>query len=65
MHTQTYFTSDLRPCNTAQFSQQLASQCRCETSCQRIAQCNMGCLAMFLLREALHEVELSSTFRNG
>ena len=25
----------------------------------------MGCLAMFLLREALHEVELSSTFRNG
>ena len=26
---------------------------------------NMGCLAIFLLREALHEVELSSTFRNG
>ena len=25
----------------------------------------MGCLAIFLLREALHEVELSSTFRNG
>ena len=41
------------------------AQCRCETSCRRIAQCNMGCLAIFLLREALHEVELSSTFRNG
>ena len=26
---------------------------------------NMGCLAIFLLREALHEVELSSTFHNG
>ena len=25
----------------------------------------MGCLAIFSLREALHEVELSSTFRNG
>ena len=25
----------------------------------------MGCLAIFLLREALHEVELGSTFRNG
>ena len=25
----------------------------------------MGCLAIFLLREALHEIELSSTFRNG
>ena len=25
----------------------------------------MVCLAIFLLREALHEVELSSTFRNG
>ena len=25
----------------------------------------MGCLEIFLLREALHEVELSSTFRNG
>ena len=37
----------------------------CETSCWRIAQCNMGYLAIFLLREALHEVELSSTFRNG
>ena len=48
-----------------QFSQQLVSQCRCETSCWRIAQCNMGCLAIFVLREALHEVELSSTFRNG
>ena len=48
-----------------QFSQKLVSQCRCETGCWRIAQCNMGCLAIFLLREALHEVELSSTFRNG
>ena len=48
-----------------QFSQQLVSQCRCETSCWRIVQCNMGCLAIFSLREALHEVELSSTFRNG
>ena len=25
----------------------------------------MGCLAIFSLREALHEVELGSTFRNG
>ena len=25
----------------------------------------MACLASFSLREALHEVELSSTFRNG
>ena len=25
----------------------------------------MGCLAIFFLSEALHEVELSSTFRNG
>ena len=41
------------------------SQCRCETSCWRIAQCNMGCLAIFMLREALHGVELNSTFRNG
>ena len=31
----------------------------------RIAQWNMGCLAIFLLCETLHEVELSSTFRNG
>ena len=44
-----------------QFSQQLVSQCHCETSCWRIAQCNMGCLAIFLL----HEVELRCTFRNG
>ena len=29
----------LRPCNNAQFSHQLLWQCRCETSCQRIAQC--------------------------
>ena len=56
---------NLRPCYTVQFSEQLVSQCHCETSCWRIAQCNMGCLASFLLREALHEVELSSTFRNG
>ena len=48
-----------------QFSQQLVSQCHCETSCWRITQCNIACLAIFLLREALHEVELSSTFRNG
>ena len=34
-------------------------------NCWRIAQCNMGCLATFLMREALHEVELSTTFRNG
>ena len=47
-----------------QFSQQLVSQCRCETSCWRIAQCNMGCLAIFLLCKVLHEVELSSTFCN-
>ena len=57
--------SVLRPCYTVQFSQHLVSQCHCETSCWRIAQCNIGCLAIFLLREALHEVELSSTFRNG
>ena len=56
---------ELRPCYTAQFFQQLVSQCRCERSCWRIAQCNMGCLAIFLLFEALHEVELSSTFRNA
>ena len=48
-----------------QFCQQLVLQCRCETSCWRTAQCNMGCLAIFFLCEALHEVELSSTFRNG
>ena len=54
----------LRPCYTVQFSQQLVSQCHCETSCWRIEQCNMGCLAIFLLREVLHEVELRSTFRN-
>ena len=53
----------LRPCYTAQFSKQLVWQCLCETSCWRIAQ--FLCLAIFLLREALHEVELSSTFRNG
>ena len=29
------------------------------------AKCNMGCLAIFWLRKALHEVELSSTLRNG
>ena len=50
---------------TVQFSQQLVSQYHCETSCWRTAQRNMGCLAIYLLREALHEVELSSTFRNG
>ena len=55
----------LRSCYTVQFSQQLVSQCHYETSCWRIAQCNMSCLAIFLLREALHEVEPSSTFRNG
>ena len=52
-------------CYTVQFSQQLISQCRCETSCWRTAQCNMCFLAMFLLREALYEVKLSCTFRNG
>ena len=55
----------LRPCYIVQFSQQLFSQCRCETNCWRIAQYNMGCLAIFLLREALQEVELSSTFCNA
>ena len=54
-----------KPCYTVQFSQQLVLQWHCKTSCWRIAQCNMGCLAMFLLREALHEVELSSAFRIG
>ena len=39
-------------------------QCHCETSCWRIAQCNMGGLAIFLLHEALHELDLRSTFRN-
>ena len=60
-----YDTSFLRPRYPVQFSQQLVSQCRCETSCWRIAHCNMGFLPMFLLREGLHEVELISTFRNG
>ena len=32
---------------------------------QVAAQCNMGCLTIFLLREALHKVELSFTFCNG
>ena len=50
---------------TVQFSQQPVSQYHCETSCWRTAQRNMGCLAIYLLCEALHEVELSSTFRNG
>ena len=37
--------------NTVQFSQQIVSQCRCETNCRRIAQCNinMGCLATFFV----------------
>ena len=48
-----------------QFSQLLDSQCCCKTSYWRIAQCNMGCLTIFLFCEALHEVELGSTFRNG
>ena len=48
-----------------QFSQQLVPQCHCKTSCWRIAWCNMGCLTIFLLRKALHKVELSSTFCNG
>ena len=56
--------SQLSPCYTVHFSQQLVLQCRCETSCWRIAQCNMGCLTIFLVREALHEVELSSSFCN-
>ena len=43
----------LRPCYTAQFSQQLVSQCRCETSCWRIAQCNMGCLAIFFVAQSV------------
>ena len=55
----------LRPCYTVQFSQQVVLQWHCEVSYWRIAQCNMGCLAIVLLREALHEVELGSTFRNG
>ena len=56
--------SQLSRCYTVQFSQQLVLQCRCETSCWRIAQCNMGCLTIFLVHEALHEVELSSSFCN-
>ena len=52
---------ELRPCYTAQFFQQLVSQCRCGRSCWRIAQCNMGCLAIFLLFEALHEVRIAAT----
>ena len=61
----TRFILSLRPCYTVQFPQQLVSQCHCETSCWRIPQCNIGCLAIFLLRKTLHEVEPSSTFRNG
>ena len=34
-------------------------------TCCQIRVVNMGCLAIFLLRKALHEVELSFTFRNG
>ena len=42
-----YGYMETRPCT---------AQCRCKTSCQRIAQCNMGCFAIsfLLLREALH-----------
>ena len=40
----------------------LTTVCQCETSCWRIAQCNMCCLAFLLLRKVLYEVELSSTF---
>ena len=32
---------------------------------QVAVQCNMGCLTIFLLCEALHQVELSFTFCNG
>ena len=31
-------------------------------TCRRIAHCNMGCLAIFLLHKALHEVELTLLF---
>ena len=51
-----------RSCYTVPFPQQLVSQCRSETSCWRIAQCNTGCLTIYLLHEVSHEVELSSTF---
>ena len=43
----------LRPRYTAQFYQQLVSQCRCETSCRRTAQCNMGCLAIFYVARSV------------
>ena len=50
-----YFPA-FKPCYTVQFSQQFVSQCSCDTSCLRITQCNMGCLAIILLRKTLHEV---------
>ena len=62
-HVLLHVTTSKDPVTLCNNSQQLVLQCRCETSCWRIAQYNMGCLAIFLLREALHEVELSSTFR--
>ena len=37
--------------HSAQFSEQLVLRCRCETSCWRIAQCNMGCLAIFFVAQ--------------
>ena len=59
----------LRPCYTAQFLQQLATQRCCVASCRRIARCNRVARQLathlFLLRATLHEVESSSTFRNN
>ena len=56
----------LRPCYIVQFSHQLVSlEMLLRDQCETTGQCNMGCLAIFLLREALHKVELSSIFRNG
>ena len=60
----------LRPCYTAQF--QFSATCLGNWSRNAGArqvteelQCNMDFSQFFLLRKALYEVELSSTFRNG
>ena len=42
----------LKPRREASSTKGPVTLCRCETSCWRIAQCNMGCLAIILFREA-------------
>ena len=50
------FKPVLWSCYTAHFCQQLVSQCCCETSCPKITQCNMGCLAIFSPRSKRKKV---------